>query len=419
MAKISIEDDDKIMDVSKPGKGKIVGTSRPVVAPITSDESTKQEDITEVSSVEQPEQPEQSSPSQTHKVIQPLHDQEPVSEQKSDEEPEQEPETKVVEPIAESSDSPTESSDAAGVNAIAESMSSKKEELKKAEEKAQKDSEIQTLIDGKKYIVPISKEGPGGTGKSSKYILIALLLFVLGVIVGYLLIDAKVIKLNISLPYEFFKEEANVTSSAEIGETLKQDAAIAKTEEAEETKEEQKLPDGYLEYTQDKLKFKFAYPQEWGKVDARENNGIYDNGLFLINISDNVKDKDMISVELRGESESKSYENSDSSYSKGFIKKGSTYYVKTSKNDGIEINKENLLGSYETDLGEVIVVKNVLGIGNGPTLNIYINFEQSEPIDGLVLTFAHSSDELTEGNDQFNSQDLEQIKQVAQTFKKI
>lgn len=64
MAKESLSNDKKVMDVSKPGKGKVVATSRPVVAPMTS-------------STETPTAPEIAPPSVTRKVIQPLS---PVNE---------------------------------------------------------------------------------------------------------------------------------------------------------------------------------------------------------------------------------------------------------------------------------------------------------------------------------------------------
>ena len=55
----SVNNDKKVMDISKPGKGKVVATSRPVVAPITSN--------TEAETA-----PEISSPSAARKVIQPI-----------------------------------------------------------------------------------------------------------------------------------------------------------------------------------------------------------------------------------------------------------------------------------------------------------------------------------------------------------
>jgi len=435
MAKFNLPDDDKVMDVARPGKGKIVGTSRPVI-PLTNGaghaphitrapESPPTETVRTLSQVPD----ESSSPSAARLTIQPLT---PPQEQANTDQPEeslsqnddQKEASKPQETTELQSAKDTqlqdqtndEVSDAASVNALAESMMSKKEDAKKAEEKAQKEVELQELVKNKKYFVSISHD----SGKSSRsirvFLLVALLVIFAGLVSAYLLIDAKVIKTNISLPYEFFKDAQLDTTpnSTPISQAKEKTNAVPA-----ETKIEQTIPLGFSEFKQEELKFRFAYPSAWGTFDAREKNGVYPDSSFIITIGDDKKDDDIISVDLRGESESTTHENTDSMHSKGFIKKGSVYYHKTSANDGVEIAKENVLGSYETDFGEVIVVRNVFGIGNGPNLKIYVNFEQSQPIDGLVLTFSHSNKELSEGKDQFNAADIEQLKQVAQTFKKF
>lgn len=212
-----MQDDDKVMDVAKPGKGKIVGTSRPVVAPLTSG-TAKQESVDTVSDESVPE-PALVAPSVAKKVIQPLSDTEkPVEEAEKTEADEAsaeasvKPSDTITEPQTEptrSADAPAEgstdgSADAAEVNALADQMKSKKEEAAKAEEQAKKDAALQELIDSKTYVVPIGKTSKKSKTKTNPAAVL-LLVLVLVLVGGYALLDAGVVDVNITLPFDLIK----------------------------------------------------------------------------------------------------------------------------------------------------------------------------------------------------------------------
>ena len=230
------EDADKVMDVSAPGKGKILTTSRPIVTPLAGKETGRP--ITEINVAQ--------SPSTSHKIIQPLggavdeSEHEPkaddnISEPEQDQpaeanaqteheeaNQEQKPETEKIvdEPAPEeekpAEDSPPpapeksdeEDSDSAGVDELAKSVETKKDAAKKAEEAAKKDAELQKLIDSGKYVVPIGKDS-SHRGASQKHHEAALLLFILliALVVGtYLAVDAGILDIGYDVPYEIIKD---------------------------------------------------------------------------------------------------------------------------------------------------------------------------------------------------------------------
>lgn len=301
MPKGKVNDDAKVMDVARPGKGKVVGTSRPVVAPVASDTAPAADSNPTVPDTE-PAQP--LAPSATHKVIQPIsidvkpdesapadtavqvstgdkssgdlpaeaedklleevsamtaelpgdNPSEPAAEQLA-EQPEANPviettegepaptgtvpteepqvevsttETEVVtddKPAEDTEASTEEASDAAGVDALADSVKSKKEEAKKAEEAAKREAELQGLIESKKYFVPIGHEGPKTARHHSSLWVIPVLVLVVLLAGAYLLIDAGVIKSNIKLPYEFFREDTVADSSQKTSGSASAEAA--------------------------------------------------------------------------------------------------------------------------------------------------------------------------------------------------
>lgn len=201
MAK-SIADDEKVMDVARPGKGKVVSTSRPVVSPIVS--GSKAPNI-EVKDDAQAEEIKVSAPSEARKVIQPLGDIQPEQDSASSDSPVVEsvdpaapapdeggemPEVVKAEGVtddtagnsAASSDAAeVEASGAAEVDTLAAQAETKKQAAKRAEEEAKKEAALQELIDSKKYFVPI---GHGPAGSSKKIRIFILLLFVAAAVVG-------------------------------------------------------------------------------------------------------------------------------------------------------------------------------------------------------------------------------------------
>lgn len=206
----AVNDDQKVMDVSKPGKGKVVATSRPVVAPIVDTAKPKVE-------VEQTDDDHKSGTGSSRKIIQPISDsgeidttaEVPVAVA-TDTPPDPVPgaETNTKAPDEDSLETPAADasnvSDAASVDTLAASAETKKQAAKKAEEQAKRDAELQELIDSKKYLVPI-KHGVGGNG-GTRLLLVGMLIVVLLLVGVYLLIDAGIVDVGVELPFEFIKE---------------------------------------------------------------------------------------------------------------------------------------------------------------------------------------------------------------------
>jgi hypothetical protein len=311
MARKPSEETNKVMDVSMPGKGKIMPTSRPVIAPIAkdtvSDSGKPAQDMAEVKPLE--------APSVSRKVIQPISgdnqdtsasdgesakpglpievtgdelDADPESvnvttseksvpsepaadsseqpaptEETVEEETAKEvasepvpvaaqdvspvieetiPKKKTIQPtssdlpkradeaaadepqesteqspikeevtddkpdVTDTVTAPAEGSDAAGVDALVDSVETKKEAARKADEQAQKAAALDELIASKKYFVPIGVENPGQHAKKQGHGFTVFLLFLLVAVVGgYLAIDAELLDVGIALPYDLIK----------------------------------------------------------------------------------------------------------------------------------------------------------------------------------------------------------------------
>lgn len=201
-----MSDENKVMDVSRPGKGKIMSTSRPIVAPVVSD-VPKAENVSP--SVPNKEDPEPLAQSAGHKVIQPLSPADetseiatapaPVEDDTAAQKP-AEPENIVP---ARPAPEPSESSGAAEVDALAGAAEAKKLAAKEAEEQAKRDAALQELIDSKKYFVKTSHGAK--SGGSSGWLLTGVILVLALVVGGYLLIDSGVINVGIKLPFDLIK----------------------------------------------------------------------------------------------------------------------------------------------------------------------------------------------------------------------
>lgn len=260
-------DDSKIFDVSKPGKSKPMGTSRPVIM-------NRGTMVKDQSVIETPEEKEMlAPPSVARRVISPVSAESEPSEtaaketnvpvtSESPEQPAREavektelsadepdkqaaqeapgaPETDEPEAVTEETaaetpateaskdavaetqpDAPAESpeqpeaeaetsstdvpagSDSANVEALAEA-SEKKTHTKEDEEQAKRDAELQSLIDSKKYVVPIAHDSGKSGGHKILWVFIIVLLLAAGV---YAAIDAGTIDAPVDLPYHFFPQ---------------------------------------------------------------------------------------------------------------------------------------------------------------------------------------------------------------------
>ncbi len=211
MARTISVDDAKVMDVSRPGKGKIVPTSRPVVAPLVAD-TPKNDDTDAGTSTPETEQPAPLTPSSGHKVIEPLsetavtEDTETADaiEAAAPEESAAEQDSEGAEPEPETAAGQDQTSEAAEVNALAKAAEAKKLAAKEAEAQKKKEEELQQLIDSKQYVVPIGQGARSARSRSGMFVGVLLAVLVL-LLAAYLLVDAGVVDPGFDLPFELIK----------------------------------------------------------------------------------------------------------------------------------------------------------------------------------------------------------------------
>jgi hypothetical protein len=295
-AKKPNDEQNKVMDISAPGKGKIIPNSRPIVAAVVDPSASGNESAS--SSIE--EVKPIAPPSETRRVIQPINmsseesvaeepkpptnkpslpieitgeeekdtaevitvttvksvetsekqtseakttdsetaptevkESEPiqpeapaeVSEKSPEEEPKEaeddKPKPEADPKPAENAQTPepakkpetgeanthaTEGSDAAGVDALVDSVETKKEAAKKAEEDTQKEAVLEELISSKKYYVPIGVESPAAKSHKSHHGIMIFIVILLVLLAGaYLVVDAEIVDLGFDVPYELIQ----------------------------------------------------------------------------------------------------------------------------------------------------------------------------------------------------------------------
>lgn len=283
------QDDPKVMDVSRPGKGKIIANSRPITAPIVSDNANT-DDIKEPSVESAPV----VAPSAARKVIKPISmseseestpveinsdkaedqvdlDELKVQESETENKPEEvssEPETTDSLPTPKSDpanpiappDPAVDQSGAASVDEMAKAAEQKRLDAEKAKEQAEREKNLQKLIKSKQYYVPIKHGGKSGSAKKA-LIGILVLLFVLAG--AYLTVDAKLIDNNIKLPFEIIKEEESLNAD----DSKLADADNDPAEQIENRSEEKKDEDPE---TVDKVD-ETATPEDRAADDNRKN----------------------------------------------------------------------------------------------------------------------------------------------------
>lgn len=205
--------DDKVFDISKPGKSQPAATSKPVIVghkSMVEDPmvvaANKPEATTPAPVAVEPEDKPAGSPvveekgsideaSHTAKVVTPPSDAAPAAEGDNEKPGETEakpPEEKLAEEAVADS-VPDEKDD----NKEVKPADSKETEAEKAKAAA-----IQELIENKKYAVKI---GEVQRKRHSHWTLAILVLLLVAIFTAYLLIDAGIIKTNIKLPYHIFK----------------------------------------------------------------------------------------------------------------------------------------------------------------------------------------------------------------------
>lgn len=252
------------MDVSRPGKGKIVATSRPVVAPVVS-AAVEGGDIATIPEVAgtAAEQPAVAT-SVPRKVIQPL---EPAEAEESAAQAEvdttdgtadaPEPADNLPTPKADPENPITpeepeaDMSGAASVDEMAKAAEQKRLDAEAAKAAAEQEKKLQELTASRKYFVPIKGAGTAGSRKRPFAILIIAVLLLLG---GYLLIDAGVVGKDISLPYEFIKDTEEVDMQSRGGAIPLNEPVSA------DAQEQESVPSGKM-YEGNGISF--IYPDSW------------------------------------------------------------------------------------------------------------------------------------------------------------
>ena len=184
-------DDDKVMDVSKPGKSKPISTSRPV---ITTHATLPKEPVAEVASTETEQTVSMEAPSQAHKTIS------PISEDVKPDKPADTSDAQA-EDSDQKSDDNTDSmgSESASVDALADSIAAKKQSEKDAEEIEKREAATQELITSKKYYVPLAHDST--KQKTSQTPLLAFVAVIALLIIGYVLVDLGTVDPGFDVPF--------------------------------------------------------------------------------------------------------------------------------------------------------------------------------------------------------------------------
>lgn len=270
----------QFMDVSKPGKIAPTASSRPI---IVGHEPTVQDPMVTEDGSATPEELRVDVKRTAPKVITPLN---AVKELENVDEPAMS--DMVSEPSADETETPAEEdttteqaqSNAAdekisgasdAVSSTGESKSAKdpsdksssvvdavvgqatkekdKKSDKKIEELEKRQAEIEKLIEEKKYFVHTTQV----TKKQRKNRWASLVLLLLVIVGAYLAVDAQVIKNNIQLPYEFFKEEST-------DKTTDSQASV-NNKSSEENKTEQAVADEIFVSKESGVSFR--HPEGW------------------------------------------------------------------------------------------------------------------------------------------------------------
>ncbi|MDQ3064847.1 MAG: hypothetical protein M3Q36_01090 [bacterium] len=414
-------EDTKVFDVAKPGKGKIVTTSRPVIAPMVAQSISQ-------SAKAEGKPSETMTPSAARKVIQPItvtdNSSDSVSistdvlnqESTSTDELTEQMEAAINKSTADSDSAksdiapstaialgppaaaiatkadvtpaPKKSepevddsviSDAATVDALAKEAEEKYKDKSEQKDLNQnkRDEGTQELIESKKYFVPISHES--AAGKSGKGILIVALVLVLILSGVYGAIKAGLI--DYDLPWENNESQTSVQQPVAITNEPKantepvvnEPAAVARV--ITDRKIKDPVVDGLSQYT-DPKGFKFSYPTSWTRYEGK------DKGRTWIATSD-YKEADVGQLLILAGA------------SIGFDYIDETYGVKVSSiktiDDLLELRKsEEVPQYYDVDSVEVVTISGtkVIRYDSGHTTD-GVTYEWLN--DGKLLQLFYSS----------------------------
>lgn len=306
MATNKAEPDDKVFDITKPGKSTASASSRPLIVghkPMLKDPMVKNKavDVLEEGKSVKIDQPieddlpsgspplparekiagssekKSSSPSESRFSLKPFGDNKSKAKEKSSNNAAAVPvkvnktddkvsaaaiSTPTTAPKIDKAALARESSMANEPNDTVASETSaddvKKKTKKDAGEAASKNSEIEKLVESKKYFVPVGKNA-SKKRSSRRIIMWSLIGLLLGLALIYLMIDVGIIKTNIKLPFEFFKDSDVSTTTP----------AITPSTNKSETNSNSIYKD-WKTYEDKSGNFVVKYPAEW-KIKTSTN----------------------------------------------------------------------------------------------------------------------------------------------------
>ncbi len=305
--------DDKVFDVAKPGKAAANASSRPLIVghkPILKDPMVKEKAIDEleenktakidhdfeddIPSGSPPLPTQKDSSSSSKKASAPSESKlnlNPLSSNKDKKsESKAKPSDSTVIPVKTTAVSsqaiaptgPPKVDKAEAEKSISEFKKSESENhtsieattaavAKKAEDQApavdEKSIEAEKLIESKKYHVPIG--GKAQKKRSMRRIILgALLILLLGFALIYLMIDVGLIKTNIKLPFEFFKDNNVATPSVPVPQNTSSKPSTNSSSQPVPYKITTTVPSTWKKYNDPKTKLTFYYPDDWNEAKS-------------------------------------------------------------------------------------------------------------------------------------------------------
>lgn len=230
-------------DDSKEHKIEVKRTAPKVIAPLSTSEEVASEAEAETDALPGVEQVAEKDSADTTEPTDVESESEELStatDSKSD---------SRSEPRKHESKKPSKSNESSVVDAVASKAAKNKDKKadQQTEEIKKRLSEVEKLVEEKKYFVHTSQT----TKKQRRNGLLALLIILLLLVGSYLALDAQLIKNDIELPYEFFEE----TTQPE--PTTSSQAASPSPTAAEEAQEETK------QYVDTAGYFSLRYPTDW------------------------------------------------------------------------------------------------------------------------------------------------------------
>lgn len=200
MATTKGEKDKQVMDVSKPGKSAPDASAKPIIVghkPMVQDPMVNVEVANgEDESTDEEAKAEGPISPISKKVIAPIVQEEESKESESSDAPTPVTETPSGEPKVEDNNEVADSTDTAVVEAVIDQVESKQPEGPNEEER-KKQEELDKLVAEKKYFVPIGK----AHRSSNRLRLVLIMLFFVAFIGLVLAIDAEIIDVGITLPF--------------------------------------------------------------------------------------------------------------------------------------------------------------------------------------------------------------------------